>query len=347
MRFAGSLRHARLCIAVCALLWTRRAPAGESDARERSVALFKEGVTAGKAGDYARAEAAFRTSYALRPSPSTLRNWALTEMHLGKMVEAFGHLKVALTAPGWTAEQRSVVQQNFDDAYRATGHLAVRTTEGARIAIDGVVAEGAAPFDGPLDVLPGSRHVEARLAADVEHDDVDALAGQVVQVDLPVPAIRPGPPGPSSALDARTSANRERGGAQAPDEPSRTATWWTAPRVGAVGLAAAGAVGLGLGLYFDARSNGAASDAGSLRSALTGQCMGPAAASGCAVLRDKIAEVHTGETAADVAFAAGATAAVGAAVVLALAGPSAMVRTGSVQWTAKIAPGAAGVAGSF
>jgi hypothetical protein len=34
-------------------------------------------------------------------------------------------------------------------------------------------------------------------------------------------------------------------------------------------------------------------------------------------------------------------------VVLALAGPSAVVRTGSVQWTPKVAPGAAGVAGSF
>jgi hypothetical protein len=298
---------------------------------------------AGKAGDYARAEAAFRTSYALRPSGSTLRNWALAEMHLGKMVEALGHLKVALAAPGLTAEQRSIVEQNFEDAYRATGHLAVRTTEGARIAIDGVAVEGAAPFDRPLDVLPGSRQVEARLAADVAHAEVDALAGQVVQVDLPVAAARSEPSAPSSALDARTSANRELVGAESP----RETTWWTAPHTGAVGLAAAGAVGLGLGLYFDARSNGAASDAGSLRSALAGQCMGPAVSSGCAALRDKIAEVHTDETVADVAFAAGATAAVGAAVVLALAGPSAVVRTGSVKWTPKVAPGAAGVAGSF
>jgi hypothetical protein len=268
-------------------------------------------------------------------------------MHLGKMVEALGHLKVALTAPGWTAEQRNIVQQNFDDAYRATGHLAVRTTEGARVSIDGVLVEGAAPFDGPLDVLSGSRRVEARLAAEIAHAEVDALPGQVVQVDLPVAAANPQTRGSSSALDARTSANRELVGAHAPGEPSRTTTWWTASHAGALGLAAAGAVGLGLGLYFDARSNGAASDAGSLRSALAGQCVGPAVAPGCAVLHDKIAEVHTDETIADVALAAGATAAVGAAVVLVLTGPSAMVRTGSVQWTPKIAPGAAGVAGSF
>ena len=347
MRLPVTVRHARLCIAACVLLGTSRAPAGEADARERSLALFKEGVTAGKAGDYARAEAAFRSSYALVSSGSTLRNWALTEMHLGKMVEALGHLKVALKSPGWTAEQRSIVEQNFDDAYRATGHLAVRTTEGARVSIDGVLVEGAAPFDGPLDVLPGSRQVEARLAAEVAHAEVDALPGQVVPVDLPVPAGRPEPLGPSPVLDARTSSDRARVGAEAPGEASRATTWWTGPHAAAVGLAAAGAVGLGLGLFFEVRSTGAASDAGSLRSALTGQCAGAAVAPGCVTLRDKIAEVHTDETLADVAFAAGGAAAVGAAVMLALGGPSAVVRTGSVQWTPKIAPGAAGVAGSF
>ncbi len=285
MRFAVTFRRVGLCITACALVWTNRAPAGEPDARERSVALFKEGVTAGKAGDYARAEEAFRTSYALLASASTLRNWALTEMHLGKMVEALGHLRVALRSPGWTAAQRSIVQQNFDDAYAATGHVALRTTEGARVAVDGVMVEGAAPFDGPLDVLPGSRRIEARLGAQVAQAEVDAPPGQVVQMDLPVAAPRPEPPAPPSALEARTSATREQVGAQPSGEPLRTATWWTAPHAGAVGLAGAGAVGLALGLYFDARSSGAASDAGGLRSALAGQCMGPAVASGCGALR--------------------------------------------------------------
>ena len=90
MRFSVSFRYARVCIGVCALLWASRALAVEADARQRSVALFTEGGAAGKAGDYTRAEAAFRTSYALHPSGSTLRNLALTEMHLGKMVEALG-----------------------------------------------------------------------------------------------------------------------------------------------------------------------------------------------------------------------------------------------------------------
>jgi hypothetical protein len=343
----ASFRQRALCITTCALLWTGRARADEADAHDRSVVLFKEGVTAGKAGDYARAEVAFRASYALRPSASTLRNWALTEMRLGKMVDALAHLRVALEWPGWTAEQRSIVQQNFDDAYGETGHLAVRTTDGARVAIDGVFVNGAAPFEGPLDVVSGSRRLEARLGAQFARTDVQAPPGQIVQVDLPVASARQETTAPESA-SGRTQAAREQAGGQALDTRiPRTSTWWSGPHIAAVGLAAAGALGLSLGIYFEAQSNGAASDASALRSALSGRCAGPAVAPDCAVLRDKIGEVHTDETLAGVAFAAGATAAVGAAIVLALAGPGAVVRTGSVQWRPRIAPGEAGVASSF
>ena len=346
MRLGLHSRCAGWGVAACVVLWAARAPAGEADASERSIVLFKEGVTAGKAGDYARAEVAFRTSYALRPSASTLRNWALTEMRLGKMVEALGHLKVALRLPGWTAEQRSIVQQNFDDAFGATGHIAVQTTEGARVAIDGVVAEGVAPFDGPFDILPGSHRVEARLGAQGAQAEVEAPPGQVVQVDLPVADESPAATG--AALPPRRAPSpREQVGVQAPGEPLHAATWWTAPHAGAVGLAAVGAAGLALGLSFEIRSSGAASDVSGLRSALAGQCAGPVVAPGCAALRDKIAEVHTDETIAELTFAAGAAAAIGATLVLALAGPGAVVRTGSVQWSPRIAPGAVGVAGSF
>jgi hypothetical protein len=346
MRFFVRFGRASLFFAACAVLWTSPAMADEGDARERSIALFKEGVAAGKAGEYVRAEAAFRNSYALRPSSSTLRNWALTEMRLGKMVEALGHLKVALKAPGWTAEQRSIVQQNFDDAYAATGHLAIRTTEGARVAVDGVLADGAAPLDDPLDVLPGRRRVEARLGRQVTHADVEAPAGQVVHVDLPVAPATPEAPAPSPTLAEQTSASRQEVHTQAAGD-SRATTWWTTPHAGAVALASVGAMGLGLGLYFDAHSNALASDVSSLRSALVGRCTGPAPATDCAVLRDKIAAVGTNETLAEVAFAASAAAAVGAAALLTLVGPGAVARTGSVQWGPRIAPGAAGIAGAF
>jgi hypothetical protein len=241
---------------------------------------------------------------------------------------------------------RSVVEQNLGDAYGATGHVAVRTTEGARVAIDGVFSDGVAPLKGPLDVAAGSRRVEAWLGAQVARAEVEALPGQIVQVDLPIASASQETTGPAPASGAAPAA-RLRVGGQAPGAPSRTSTWWSAPHTTAVGLAAAGGLGLALGIYFDARSSSAATDAGALRSVLAGHCAGPAVAPECGVLRDKIGEVHSDETLAGVSFAAGATAAVAAAVVLLVAGPGAVVRTGSVQWTPQIAPGAVGAAGSF
>ncbi|MGA7119322.1 MAG: hypothetical protein WBY94_04450, partial [Polyangiaceae bacterium] len=211
--------------AACVALSASPAAAGEANAPDPSVVLFKEGVTAGKAGDFVRAEAAFRSSYAIRRSASTLRNWALTEMRLGKMVEALGHLREALKWPGWTAEQRSIVEQNLDDAYGATGHIAVRTSDGSRVAIDGVITDRVAPIEAPLDVTAGSRRVEVQLGAQVARADVEALPGQIVHVDLPVASPNQETTVPAPASGAAPAA-RQQTGVQAPGAPAGTATWW-------------------------------------------------------------------------------------------------------------------------
>jgi hypothetical protein len=317
------------------------ARAAEEDAQQRSAALFKEGVAAGKAGDYARAEVAFRMSYSLAPRPSTLRNWGLTEMKLGKMVEALAHLRAALASSGWTPEQRAIVRQNLDDAYAATGHLSVKTAAGARVAIDGAAVDGVAPFDAPLDVAAGQRHVEVRLGSGAGRADVQATAGTVVEVDLAIPQS-PEPPLVAMGVAERPLAATAESPALEPTEG-----WWTPPRTVAAALAGAAAVGVGLGIYFDAAAHGAASDANAWRTGLTGDCAAAAAPAGCGALRDKINAAHTDETLEVVAFAAGGAAALGAAVLLAIARPSAPVRTGSVRWVPVLAPQAAGVAGSF
>jgi hypothetical protein len=347
MRLAANLRRAGLCAGACVLLCSKSAQAGEGDARERSAALFREGVTAGKAGDYGRAEVAFRTSYLLAASPSALRNWALTEMKLGKMLEALGHLKLAMRSSGWTAEQRAIAQQNLDDAYAATGHLRITTTDGARVAIDGVLVEGAAPFDAPVDVTAGARQIEARLGSETAHAEVDAPAGRVVEISVPIPTTLEVPAPPPVARGPATEQEHSIPSAMADREPPRTATWWTTPHTVAVGLGAAAVAGVGLGLSFDAASHAAASDANALRAGLSGQCAGAAIASGCSALRDKIGTVHQDEAVEGVGFAVAAAAGVGAAVLLAVIGPGARARTGSVHWVPMVAPGSAGVAGWF
>jgi hypothetical protein len=334
-------------MAACLVFGARSARADDSGAHARSVTLFREGVIAGKAGDYPRAESAFRASYALSPSPSTLRNWALTEMRLGKMVEALGHLKLAAKAPGLTAEQRSIVAQNLDDAYAATGHVAVRTTEGAQVAIDGVPVEGAAPFEGPLDVAPGRRQIEARLGPASAHAEVDAPAGQIVEVSVPIaplPAAKAAPAAPLAAPVLATDPARPPG---AGGESSQAATWWTPPHSVAVGLAGAAAVGLGLGLYFEARAQATASDVNGTRGSLTGACTGPSVPLGCAGLRDQIDAVHEDDVLKNVSLALGAAAGVGAAIVLVVAGPGAQAQIGSARWAPTVGPGSAGIRGSF
>jgi hypothetical protein len=347
MRLVANLRRAGLCLGACVLLCSKNAHAGDGDARERSAALFREGVTAGKAGDYGRAEIAFRTSYLLVPSPSTLRNWALTEMKLGKMLEALGHLKLAMSSNGWTAEQRAIAQQNLDDAYAATGHIRITTADGARVAIDGIPVEGVAPFDAPVDVTAGARQVEARLGSETAHAEVVAPAGGVVEIRVPIATTLEVPAPPSVPRGPATEEEHSRPSAIVDREPPRTATWWTTPHTVAVGLGAAAVAGVGLGVTFDAASHAAASDSNALRAALSGQCAGDAIASGCSALRDKIGTVHRDEAVEGVGFAVAAAAGVGAAVLLAVVGPGPRARTGSVHWAPMIAPGAAGVAGWF
>jgi hypothetical protein len=332
----------RAVLLTCGLvLRATEAHADDGETQQRSSSLFREGVAAGKAGDYGRAEAAFRSSYLLTPSGSTLRNWALAEMKVGKFVEALRHLKSAMSYPGLTADQRAIVQQNLDDAYAATGHIALKTSDGARVAIDGSPVDGAAPFDAPVDVAAGSRQVEARLGMRVSRAEVVALPGRVVEVAVPLaPDTEPTPAIPEVATLAVAPP--------ASDEPEpHHPTWWTPPHAVGVGLAGAAALAVGLGLSFELASQSAASDANALRASLGGSCAGGASAGQCGALRDQIDTVHQEDVLKWTGFGVGAAAGVGSLVFLLLVGRDAPVRTGSVDWTPMVAPGASGVRGAF
>jgi hypothetical protein len=259
------------------------------------------------------------------------------------MVEALAHLRLAVGWSGWTAEQRRVVQENLDDAYAATGHLAIRTTNGAHVAIDGVALEAAAPLDAVVDVAAGMRKVEAGLGPRTVRAEVDAQAGKIVEVTLllPAEAAQPAPVKPAFVSDPTPPGAEVLSERDAP-------TWWTVPHAVAVGVGATAVLGAGLGVYFEAASHAASSDASTLRASIAGgACAGVAAPAPCGALHDKIAAVHQDETLADLSFAVGGAAALGAVVVLTVLAPKAVVRTGAVRWTSALAPGAAGIAGSF
>jgi hypothetical protein len=241
-----------------------------------------------------------------------------------------------------TADQRAIVQQNLDDAYAATGHIALKTSDGARVAIDGSPLEGAAPFDAPVDVAPGRRQVEARLGMQVSRAEVEALPGRVVEVAVPVaPDTEPTPALAEVATVAvAPPASEER--------ETRPPTWWTPPHAVGVGLAGAAIAAVGLGLSFDLAAQSAASDANALRASLGGSCTGGASTTGqCGALRDQIDTVHQEDLLKWTGFGVGAAAGVGSLVFLLFVGRDGSVRTGSVDWTPMVAPGASGVRGSF
>jgi hypothetical protein len=331
------------------LMFASSAQASDANVQERSVALFREGVAAGKAGDYPHAEVAFRVSYLLVPSASTLRNWALTEMKLGKMLDALGHLKSALKQGNWTAEQRAIVQQNIDDAYAATGHIALKTSRGASVAIDGVPLEGAAPFESPVDVMPGNRQIEARLGMQTAHAEVDATPGRIVELNVPIVSSEqdvPVAPPVSTTSAVATAPERPRSGVIVEPQAGRT-SWWTTPHAVAVGLAGTAVLGVGLSIYFAVASEQTAADANALRAGLTGQCAAPGSAAGCGALSDKIDTAHQEEALKWVGLGVGAAAGVGAAVLLLVGGRDLSARTGGVRWTPMLSPGVSGVGGSF
>ena len=125
---------------------------------------------------------------------------------------------------------------------------------------------------------------------------------------------------------------------------------WTTPHAAGVGLAAAAAVGVVLGISFDVASQATASDANALRASLgggLGACVGGTSAGQCGALRDKIDTVHEDDALKWAGFAVGAAAGVGSLVLLVLVGRDAQVRTGSVRWTPIVTPGVSGVGGSF
>ena len=346
MRAINEIRTRSAFALLAGLTLASNAQAGDGNAQERSVGLFREGVAAGKAGDYPRAETAFRDSYLLVPSPRALRNWALTEMKLGKMVEALGHLRSALKAPTWSAEERAIVQQNFDDAYAATGHIAITTVRGASVAIDGVPVEGTAALDGPVDVLPGNRQIEARLGMQTARVEVDVAAGRTVQVEVPIEPREQETLAAPSVSGVPLVPEPERSAPSGELEP-RTSTWWTTPHAVAVGLGGAAALGIGAGIYFAVASQDAAVDVNALRSGLTGRCGTGESAPGCSALSDKLDTVHRDETLKWVGFAAGAAAGLGAAVLLLWPSGNVTVRTGAVRWMPILTPQVSGVAGAF
>lgn len=298
------------------------------------------------AGQYERARGLFEESYRAVPRGSTLRNWGLAEMKLGRLVDGFKHLRDACRAPDLTDKRLEIARQDLEDAYAVTGHVAIKTTDGALASVDDVRVDGAAPFADPIDVMPGKRWIEARIGDRVAREQVDALAGSLVEVNVALPettavaAILPpafAPPLAASAAPTESPSDRE----------SAPTTWWTTSHRLTIGLGATAVVATGVGIAFHIGAENAASDAGAMRSDLPrGACAPASTPQACAQLRDKLGAVHRDDTVAKVSWVVGGAAAAGAVIAF-LAGPQGHIRTGSIEWRATIRLGSVALHADF
>jgi hypothetical protein len=292
------------------------APARATDAASaaRAEKLFYEGLDALSRHDYDHARENFEASVALVPRGSALRNLATVDWALGRHVEALKHSRAALQTPDLAADMRERARRDVDAAYAATGHIAVNTDPGATVTVDGVRMELTAPLIEPVDVEPGVRGVQARLGDRIGYSDVEAKPGVVVSANVFVSpqAVQPS----SSATGSTATASgpeRER-----PREAVLTsASFWNTRRVVGAAAASAGAVSLGVGVFFFA---GALSQENRVSSAAAGlgpsSCSGPSPSAACATLSDAMSAQRTDAVASRVLLTVGAVGAVAGAAML-------------------------------
>ena len=310
---------AALCSAVL-LATAGKATAADPDPKtiREAQERLREGNRLFDAGNYDGARVAYEQSLVLVPRGSTYRNLGTTEMKLGDPVSGLRHLRLAIKAPDLAADRKAVTKKEFDDAYAATGHVAVSTAPGATVTVDGNAVAGTAPFAEEIDVTIGRHTLEARLGAQSARLQVDAKGGQVSSIELAI--APPPPPAPTPAVTNVTPApSSAPGPGSIPDRPAQeeTPAFWNARREVGLVVGAAGAVGLGAAAIFFSAAQSQGSKASSLASQLSpGACGGAAPAAACGDLQNAHNTQKTDGTLSGVFLGVGATAFVAGAVML-------------------------------
>jgi hypothetical protein len=294
-------------------------PATLKQAQER----FREGNRLFAAGDYEGARVAYQQSLLFVPHGSTYTNLGAAELKLGDAVAALKHLRMAMSAPDLTADKKATTQRNLGDAYAATGHIAIHTSPGASVTVDGKPVEGTAPFAEALDVAAGKHTFEAHLGGGASKFEVDVKPGQVSGIEL---AIAPPSTSPAPVPETAPSAPASTGSAQAPNtlpavesDPTQAqdASFWTTRREVGLAVAGVGVLTLGAAAIFSVEASSQGNHARTLAAGLPsdGGCADATRPAGCGALQDTRNTQKTDSTMAGVFLGVGAAAFVAGAAV--------------------------------
>ena len=156
-------------------------PAHADDANDRAEALFKAGVTALDAGDFATACPKFEESYAITPALGTAFNLAVCAEHAGKKVDALKRFR-DVQAKAHAADRKKTeadARSHADALERALGRVRVHAAPNDDVIIDGANAttdELVEPGDHAIEItrqgrlhVPNERHGQrGRGSKDIE-----------------------------------------------------------------------------------------------------------------------------------------------------------------------------------
>lgn len=175
----------------------------QDDARERSRAAFRRGVTQAESGDYASARDSFLEAYTLYPHPSILLNLGIARAHTGQWLEAEQDLVHFLADDGGARpEELASARAELAQARQHLGTFRLRVApDGARATLDA----------RPVALIPGTfvdvRTTRGSHALRVDADGytpyakkLDVAGEKAPDVDVslrpageaPAPPVRPG-----------------------------------------------------------------------------------------------------------------------------------------------------------
>ena len=161
--------------------------ADDSPATKRARELYSEGKEAYRAGDYKKAVRAFREADQLKSgTPELLHVLGMAEVRAEAYADGANHLAAWLRAVPGAADDRKIAEPLLKAAEARVGCLKLSAQpSGAVINIDqGRQAER----NVPLYVEPGEHLIVASLGARKDERRVTIGAGQLITVELVVPA---------------------------------------------------------------------------------------------------------------------------------------------------------------
>jgi len=316
-----------------------------ADPRADAQVRQEEGIKRYSAGDLNGALSAFTQAYAIYPSPKILWNLVVTELDLGKQLDAVRnlHLYLASTDPAITTQKRDAARTKLEDARKKLGGVQIEAPQGARVSIDGKPFPPAYQPDDVVELESGSHSIVMETASQRKERAVSTKVGEVTRVafdDTANAAANPAAP----PVKPETPPPAHKDVEPPPSEPERSglACPHSGTCVGAtIALTALGVVGAVGAIAFNAGASSAKTDADALHEG-NGACNGsnPTACPGA--VKDLDDRHSSRLTLSRVSLGVGAASLIGAGVVF-FAWPSKSNKESSARLVPVVSPNTAGM----